>query len=142
MNNQIGSQKLSPNPVTYPKHRRQAFWQILFPIILGALILISLGVLAALGSNQQVARWGNISAIFLIIPFLVILLVIFAIFGALVYGVGRALQVLPRYTHLAQIYVDHYGKLIQKFANQLARPVISVSSGIAGVQAPFKKNKP
>lgn len=139
MNNRNGNQNLSPNPVTYPEHRRQAFRQILLPILLSAIILIALGVLAALGSNQQVARWGNISAIFLIIPLLFILLIILAIFSALAFGVARLLRILPGYTHLAKIYVDHFGKMIQDFSDRLARPVIDASSWLAGVQAAVKR---
>ncbi|HVN53823.1 MAG TPA: hypothetical protein VMT46_05785 [Anaerolineaceae bacterium] len=139
MNNRIGNQNVSPNPVTYQEHRRQAFQQILLPILLCAIILTALGVLAALGSNQQVARWGNISAIFLILPLFVILLIMLAIFGALAFGVTRLLQILPGYSHLAQIYVDHYGKKIQEFSDRLARPVIDVRSWIAGVQTVVKR---
>ncbi len=139
MINRQSNRSLTPNPVTFPRHRRQSFWQIIFPIILGGIVLIALGVLITLGPNQQVSRWGSISTIILILPLFLMLLIAFAIFGGLAYGLARLLRILPAYTHMAQIYTDHFGKMIQNFADKIVQPIITVKSGFAGIQTVFKK---
>jgi len=142
MNNQNHKQLPPPNPVTYGLHRRQVWWQILLPVIVGGLLVIAVAVLAAMGTNPQVAHWGNISAIMLIAPLLMLLLITLVFFAAANVGLIRVLQVLPRYSHLVKLTLDHYASLIQDWANRTTKPVIGVRSSWAGVRTILGRRTP
>jgi hypothetical protein len=146
MNSQIGSQNGSqlppPNPITQRNHRRQVWWQVLFPILLFGAIIAAVAVLAAWGtnSNAQVAQWGNISAVFLILPVLALLLVGSVILGLIIYGMTRLLKVLPSYLRLVQLFIERVGEFFRKIADTTAKPVIATNSAWAGVRKIFSRD--
>ena len=54
------------NPKTHAAHRKQVWWQITLPLVIGCLLLALalVGVIwAAAGSGEQVSRWADISLI-------------------------------------------------------------------------------
>jgi hypothetical protein len=128
-----------PNPVTYPQHLRQMWIQIRAPMIVGLLAILIIAFFATQASNPDVSRWGNISTIFLIIPLGLILLVTFAILGLIVYGLYRLLNLLPRYAHMAQLYVYHYSQLIIRLADRVAQPIIRVNGFFASLRVLRKR---
>jgi len=139
MNSQFSTQIPSPNPITQAEHHRQVRWQILLPLILGGVIVIVLAVLATMGANPQVAQWGNISAVFLILPLLLVLLVTLVILSLLVYLMARLLKILPSYTRLAQMYIDQFGSVIKRVSDRIASPVITGGSVSAGIGKIFSR---
>ena len=135
MNNQNSKYIPGPNPVTQRQHTRQVWIQILLPLLVGVVAVIVLAVFAALAADPQVTRWGNISAVFLIIPLLLILLVKAIILFLLVFLLTRLLRVLPGYAHLAQMFVAHYSRRIMRLSDKPAQPVIRVNAFMAGLRA-------
>jgi len=139
MNNQNHKELPPPNPETYGQHRRQVWWQILLPVIIGALLVILVAVLAAMGTNLQVAHWGNISAIIMIAPLLVLLLITLVILLAANIGLVRVLQVLPRFSHLVLLTLTRYARILQDWANRTTKPVIGVRSSWAGIKTILRR---
>ena len=127
------------NPVTQEAHRRQAFWQIYFPLILfGALVIVAI-VLAVLMSSQGVSKWADISLIYMIslamVSFLIItvFLVISAIYT------GKLLKATPYFFFTIQRYAFLIELRVKKAANVSVEPFLRINSFIAGARAIRRK---
>lgn len=114
-----------------PRHRRQAFWQILLPVILASLGVIALVVfvsLATIAGSGMPATWANISTIWLIIPLMVIG-VVFALFTiGMIFLMSRLLRIVPTYTRLAQVYLQIFSLRVDSILDRIARPQITLLS--------------
>ncbi len=136
------------NPETHILYRREAFWQITFPLILGIiLVVVALaGVILAgrkpvtEGNNLPVvSRWADISLIWLILLGMVISLSALALFGALAYGVTWILRVLPPYAFQAQVIFWRIQATVQKGADLVVEPFLRLRSFWAGLRALRRK---
>ncbi|MCL4559401.1 MAG: hypothetical protein M1281_02150 [Chloroflexi bacterium] len=128
-----------PNPQTRRLHLRQTWLQILLPILAAVLIFIALAVLVGLAPNLQVSRYSNISLILLIIPTFLVGMIFLAIMAGGIYAISRLLNAIPPYAHLAQMYIEAFGRAIKRAADLSASPVISVESIAASIGAVFKR---
>lgn len=90
-----------PEHESYLRHRRQNLTQVLLPVILAAVLILA-GALwlafAAFKGGGDVTRWGEISAIWILLPLMFAALVFTALLAGLVYLMGRLLKILPGYT--------------------------------------------
>lgn len=138
MQDQPGSTRVPPNP----RHTRQVFWQITFPLILAAVIVLAAAVLVVLGSQRGLVSAGqmaSISIIWMIAP-LIIIVVIFLLFTAgMIFLLSRAIRVLPVYTRLIQLWVQIFGLRVENFMDLLARPAIGTGARAAGWKAFWKQ---
>ncbi len=118
-----------PKPVhaSYRRHRQQRTVQILLPIVLAALVFLVMVVLiniATFRDNGDVARWAAVSTIWIAIPICVMGFVFLALFGGLVYLMGRLLGIVPTYTGKAQDFVHKLGIRIRRAADMTVKPII------------------
>jgi predicted PurR-regulated permease PerM len=141
MNNPNRHRLPEPNPVTMKRHHRQVWWQVLFPVVLGALILIAVSVLATLASDTTIIRSSDISLILLILPAAVVGLVVFVLLAGLVYLMARLLRVMPHYTRLAQDTLDGATAALKRVSDKAASPVINLESILAGLRSLFKRQQ-
>lgn len=119
-------------------HRRQVRNQIWLPLIAALLVVFGLAGLAIFGTVQQsseVNRWGNLSAILLIIPNLLTSLVSIAALYFLTRGVRYLLRKTPGWMILWQALMARISAYAHRFADQTVRPVLSINSAQAGVKA-------
>ncbi len=68
-------------------HRRQMVLQVWLPLIASIVIVLALAILAIVGTVQgspQIKQWGNISAIYLIIPVLIRALWFWRLIGGII----------------------------------------------------------
>ncbi len=96
-----------PTHTSFRAHRRQVAWQIILPVILAVLLVVAAAVLvslAAANGTGDIARWAEISTIWLVIPFIFIGLVVLALLIALAYLTGLAADFIPPYTRKAQVF--------------------------------------
>ena len=124
------------------RHHREKIWQILVPLIFGALLILAVGVIVILNATRTtsggaVSQWADTSAIWLILP-----VIFFTLFGALVlfgliYGVAKIINFLPPYTHLVQGYADLIEAKVKLLTLKIVSPVISVASTKAGIKGFF-----
>ena len=127
------------NPYTHKRHQRQVFWQVLFPVILCAVLLIALAVLVSLSVNSQVVRFSDISIIFLILPTAAVGLLTLAFLGGFIFLQARIIKSLPPYARLAQIYLDRITTVLKKLADSAATPVVNIESTLAGLRGAFRR---
>lgn len=139
MNNPNSSFPPSRDLATSQAHRRQTWIQILLPMIVGAIVILVLAVLVALGTNPDVTRWMSISVIFLILPTVLIGLIVLALFGLGIYLTALLLRKTPLYTRLVQIYIDRLNEAIKNISDKAAQPIVRVDSAVAGVRVLFSR---
>ncbi len=96
-----------PQHRTYLAHRKQTWWQILLPVVLAGLVMVCLIVTLYFGVTQgssSLTKWAEVSTIWLTIPVGIGALIMLGVLSAVVYLLGRALGVIPRYTVIGQKY--------------------------------------
>jgi energy-coupling factor transporter transmembrane protein EcfT len=134
---------LHPNRVSYLKHKRETNLQILLPILLSSLLMVGLFALisySTFAQNGDVARWAAISTIWIVIPLMLLLLVILALLGGMVYGMQKLLKITPDYSGLAQQYALMITAKTQEYAAEISSRVIRFRAWTDTIQAFFKRN--
>ncbi len=131
-----------PQPVheSYRRHRRELAWQIILPIALTALLFIVLIVLINIATFNQggdVGRWAAVSTIWIIVPVMLAGLILLALLVALVYLMKQVLGITPRYTGLAQDYVNKASGYVKRATEMAVKPVLFLDGIGASIKAFF-----
>ena len=108
---------------TVRTHKHQLAWQILVPFFVVTALILVIAVLVATGATAT-STWADISTIWLVAPLLVITLLFMAVFGFLVYGMARLLQLIPRYTGKVQDLFNLLSGRAHTIADAIAKPFI------------------
>jgi len=129
-----------PQPVrlSYQRHRKQLVWQIVMPIVLTALLIIAAIVLiniATFRDGGDVARWAAVSTIWVVIPIMIGLLIVFAVLGGLVYLMAKLLNITPAYTGQLQDLVYKIAGYIKRGADAVVKPVLGFEGFHASINA-------
>lgn len=139
MENESKPHEIVRNPITHQAHRREVFWQITLPFIVGALIFLGVAVAASWGAIGEVRAWGDVGIIWLIFLMFVPGLLILIIIVGLVYGITWLLMHLPEYTlQLLNIFQMLSGR-VKQFSNKTVEPVMRVQSARASLKSIFRK---
>ena len=127
------------NPATHQSHRRQVFWQITAPFVVGILIILTLAVLSALSGDASISRWADISLIWLIIPSMLAALVILVLLAGVTYGVIWLIGTIPRYSRQAQDILVTIESKVKQVSDAVVEPVLRVESFKASLHALFRR---
>jgi len=95
--------------------------------------------LPPLGYGGDCDTLAEISEIYLAIPTIIFLVILFAIVGGLVFLMARLLAVLPRYTFMAQDLSHKMKAYARRGADYAVRPVIFLDSLGASINRIFGK---
>jgi uncharacterized membrane protein len=131
-----------PEHLSYKKHRKQMANQIILPVLLAALLMITQVVLISISTFRDggdAGRWAAISTIWIVIPVMLVGLIVLAILIGMIYLMAKALQLIPPYSGLAQDYVNKARLYIIRAADLVVRPILAMDGWIATVQAFFRK---
>jgi hypothetical protein len=128
-------EEIEVNPLTQREHKKQVLWQITVPFVLGALLFLALMVLVITGGDAQITQWGHISLIWLILPSMLFVLIMLAIFGGLLYGVVRLNNALPGIMRKVQGFFWRLKYHVEKVSDKTVEPVIKTESSRAGMRA-------
>jgi len=123
-------------------HRRQVFWQIYLPLSVIVILVLCAGIgvlVAGISGSGNVARWGNISLIWLISPMLVLTFISFIALAAMVYLLWRILHVLPSYTRQVQDFFLLVQRRVRIGSDAAANPFIRAHSIMASLRRPFRR---
>lgn len=143
MDKEISTQGPEFYPHTsYSLHKKQRFWQVLFPVSLGVLGILALAVLVVLTVVQgdaggEVSIWADTSLIWLILPILVFAILMTVLLMGMIFLTVKLLHVLPVYSSKAQYYTDLVSNKIELLARKMVEPVIRIKSAGARIGAIF-----
>ncbi len=129
------------NPVTYAQHKKEVFWQIIFPMLIGILILFAMFVFIFISVRtgaSDLSRYADVSLIWLIIPSLIIALIFLIFLAAIIYLFTVLLRITPRYSHLILLYLEIGKYKIIRITNQVTNPIVKSKSIWAVVRHPGK----
>lgn len=128
------------NPVTHKIHRKEVFWQVSFPMILGCLLIIGLAVLTILGAARggSLRQSADASLVFLILPTMMMAIFPLIILAGLAYGVIMLNQKLPSYMRQFQDAMIRVRDGVRTGADKAVEPVLRFKSKVASLEA-FKR---
>ncbi|MGE5462488.1 MAG: hypothetical protein ACM3PS_03980 [Syntrophothermus sp.] len=133
-----------PQPVheSYLKHRQEVRWKIIAPVVVAAVLCFACSALAYVGTFRyggDVELWSQISTIYLAIPTIIFLVVIFAMVGGIAFLLTKLLGILPRYTFMAQDLAYKMKAYARRGADAIAKPVITIDALGASLNRIFGK---
>ena len=112
------------NMSTYLRHRKEVFWQITIPLVIGVVFVLLLAVLTILLPAGKASTWADISIIWLITPMLIFGLIFGVILAALIYLVVRLIQELPFIAFRVQNGLRLTGMRLRKVDNAAVEPFL------------------
>lgn len=105
--------------------RGSEFWQIIFPTLVGAVLLLAVGVWFGLtGSSGNLARFAQISTALLAIPVYIVALLLGLVLVGLILLIGKLIQVIPSLTGWVLEYLGKIQKGAKLGTRSLARLII------------------
>jgi len=126
---------LERNQVTYQRHRREVFWQVVVPIAAGFLLVATLIYLAIQTTPDQASLWADISAIWLIVPVMTITLLSLVLLVAGIYLNVRLIRILPYYSHQVQRWFSKLAVQISRVDNRAVEPILRLQGFRASITA-------
>ncbi|HEX9092056.1 MAG TPA: hypothetical protein VF831_11240 [Anaerolineales bacterium] len=115
------------NSKTYAEHRREVFWQITIPLVVGGLLILAAIVAIVFFATQpapQLDRWADVSLMWLIFPSLFIVLIMLVVLIGIVFAVTVIFRKIPRYAHLLQLYAEIAETKVRHFTNLATEPIL------------------
>jgi hypothetical protein len=117
------------------------FWQIIFPTLVGTLLLLLLGVWIILYSNSgNVSRLAEISTVLLVIPVMLSSLLLFLLLGGLIFLVVRIIKGLPSITEWILDKLEWVQNFVGKVSDNAVVPVVRPAAFLAGIRRLFTKD--
>jgi hypothetical protein len=119
------------------RHRRQRFWQIIFPVIFVSLALTAgliYVVLPASPTGGNVASLSHTATVLLTLPMLFLLLPMLAILAALIILLVRLAGWVPQAGESAFKYVEKARHIVQKSISKTVAPIFFIKQRRAEIQ--------
>ena len=118
-----------------------SFWQIIFPTIIGTLLLLMVGIWVILSTSPgNISRFAEISTVLLVIPVLFSSLLLVLLLGALIVLVVKIIQGLPTITEWILDKLELIQKGVRVVSESAAGPVIRPAALLAGIRRIFVKD--
>jgi uncharacterized BrkB/YihY/UPF0761 family membrane protein len=132
------------NPLTHAKHKREVFWQIMIPMLIGVLLVLSVafGIIFGFQSSSDLSRWADVSTIWLILPSLFFAFIILIFLSAFVYLITIVLRITPRYAFIVQLYFEIAKHKVSYYSDRITEPIIKTRGIWAVVRHPGRFVKP
>lgn len=127
------------NPITQEAHKRQAFWQIYFPLILfGAFVLITI-ILVVFADRAVASKWADISLIYMVALAMVAFLLTLIVTVVIIVYTARIIKTTPYIFFTIQRFAYIMELRVKQASNVAAEPFLRINSFIAGARALRKK---
>lgn len=127
------------NPATQARHRREVFWQITLPVLVGVAISLALIALAIGAVPAQASIWADISTIWLITPALIAGVIFLAITVASIYLVVKLIQVLPGYAFRIYGFLLLVNDQVRQVSDRLVEPILRIEGFKSSARALARK---
>ncbi|UCD97439.1 MAG: hypothetical protein JSV42_10705 [Chloroflexota bacterium] len=127
------------NPRTQEVHRRQAFWQIYFPLIVFGVLVVIAVVFAILAEDTKTSKWSDISLIFMISITLIVFVIVIGLLVVSIVYTRRLLKATPYFFFSVQRFTYMIEIRTKQAADMAAEPFLRLNEYIAGLQALRRK---
>ncbi|MBT3190611.1 MAG: hypothetical protein HN736_18115 [Anaerolineae bacterium] len=131
----------SKKTASYQAHKQDFVWQILAPILVALILVISASVAVAISPAASASLWADISTIWIIIPLLVFAFIFLVILSAVIYGMTKLLDITPIYTQKLTALIYLAKEKIEHAADTSAKPIFFFEELSASIKSIFIKNK-
>ncbi|MEE9599443.1 MAG: hypothetical protein V3V66_03185 [Anaerolineales bacterium] len=119
------------------------FWQIIFPAIIGAIVILLICVWVVIGVGAgNITRFAELSTVLLVIPVLFLLLIAMFVLGASLYLVVRLMQGLPSITSRILEFLEKIREVVERISDVVVKPVIRPTAIIRGIREVLPKKNP
>jgi hypothetical protein len=142
----MAAKKQRPIPATpeerSAEHKRQMLLQVWLPLAGGTALVLAVCILAIIGTfrgSSEVNRWGNISAVYLIIPSLLTSLVPIVLYILAIRGMSKLLAKMPVWMMAVQALFTRIYAITRQVADKLAAPVLTAGGLSAGLKTARRK---
>ncbi len=132
------------NPLTHAQHRKDVFWQITIPMMVGILLVlvaVAVVLLSATHAATNLSRWADVSLIWLILPSLLIAFIFLIILIAFTYLITIVLKMTPQYARIIQLYFETGKYKVSFYSNKITAPFIKTRSMWAVIRHPGRYGK-
>ena len=112
-------------------HKKQAFWQILVPLIVISLVYLVLFFYFLMPTpfgSKEIIIWAHISLIYIIIPFLILGVLILGILFLLILLIRRSFKFIPKYGIILQRLIYKIEVLSSISSSRLLEPMFFLNS--------------
>jgi len=129
------------NTKTEATHKREVFWQITFPLLVGLILALTLAALAVVAatSGGRIKQAGDAALICLIAPMMFFTLVFGIIAGAIAFGLIKANQELPFVFKRMQDVFVRVRYQVQVSSDKAVEPFLKIRSFFASIGALKRK---
>lgn len=129
------------NPETHKKYRRESFWQITFPLLIGVLLILGLAIWSVIAATNggNVSQPADTSLIFLICPAMIMSIIPLALVGGLAYGVIMLNKNIPFWGFKAQEAMQRVRDGVKTGTDKMVEPIIKYKSKMASLDALKRK---
>ena len=133
--------KPEPNPKTQKDHKRETFWQITLPLILGVVFVLILAVLTFLAAtgDGRITQAADAALIFLIIPLMLFTLISSIILAAITFGIIKLNSTLPFYSKQLHDVLVRVRQQVQVGSDKSVEPILKIQSFFASLKALKRK---
>ena len=129
------------NTRTEAAHKREVFWQITFPLIVGVVLALVLAVLVLVSatSGGSIKQAADAALVCLIVPLMIFTLIGMIIFGATAFGLVKANEELPFLAKRAQDGLEMVRYQVQVGSDKVVEPILKIRSFFASLGALKRK---
>ncbi|MCJ7717450.1 MAG: hypothetical protein MUO54_13145 [Anaerolineales bacterium] len=119
-----------------------SFWQIIFPTIIGTIIILLVCVWVVIGVGAgNITRFAELSTVLLVIPVLFLTLITLVILGAAVVLVIKVIQGLPAITSRILEFLEKVREVVGRFSDIIVKPVIQPTAFLRGIREVLPKKE-
>ena len=120
--------------------RGSEFWQIIFPALMGLILIGLLCAWVVVGVNPvEITRFAEISTVLLVIPVIIISLLSFVILGLFIYLVQRLIVGIPPISTRILGFLDQVKTAVQKVSDAIIQPILNPAAIIIAIRNLFIK---
>ncbi len=134
--------ELPVNQETKAQHRREVWWQIFLPLILGVILIGALVFMITLTGVGNTSVWADVSLIWVIMPLLFMALIPLLIVIGLAVGITWLIKNTPPYALQLQDAFDRVEAGVSRVMDRAAEPILRLNSELARLRAVRTVKKP
>jgi predicted PurR-regulated permease PerM len=120
-------------------HRREAFWQIVLPVIVGVILAAVLVFLLVSAGPAQIERSAQIAVILLMAPLLAVGIGLLVSVALLTGGINKLIEWLPERTYLVQRLAEGLNRGTRSLWHVVNRPFVTLESWGASINKLVKR---